>query len=189
MTQSCPNCQEFIKGEREYCKRCATSLVQPRPVVLASRESRVAAAILDYVIVAAPWFVQATMDNMDAALLVPSVPFGRGVNTIVAAVRIHEQGTVLLILTFWIWLVLLSVQVVLLARSGQTLGKKAVGIKVVNIASGINGGFVQNVLLREGTRRILELIPPVGLIDDLFIFRDDKRCIRDLVAGTHVVDA
>ena len=36
----------------------------------------------------------------------------------------------------------------LLSRDGQTLGKKALGIRIVKRDTGHNGGFVTNVLLR-----------------------------------------
>jgi uncharacterized RDD family membrane protein YckC len=91
-------------------------------------------------------------------------------------------------------LVLLSipvVQVVMLSSSGQTIGKRALGIRIVKVDTGQNGGFVPNVLLRAWLIYLLSVIPILGtilgLVDVLFIFREDKRCIHDLIAGTHVI--
>jgi uncharacterized RDD family membrane protein YckC len=42
-------------------------------------------------------------------------------------------------------------------------------------------------LLRSWLNTLIGIIPFYGLVDVLFIFREDKRCIHDLIAGTHVV--
>jgi uncharacterized RDD family membrane protein YckC len=52
-----------------------------------------------------------------------------------------------------------------------------------------NGGFGPNVLMRVILNGILGFIPFYSLVDVLFIFRDDRRCIHDLIAGTKVVEA
>lgn len=44
-----------------------------------------------------------------------------------------------------------------------------------------------NVLLRLMLNTLLAFIPGYALVDILFIFRKDRRCIHDFIAGTHVV--
>jgi uncharacterized RDD family membrane protein YckC len=80
-------------------------------------------------------------------------------------------------------------QVYLLSTQGQTIGKKVMGIKIVKDDNGQNGGFVTNVLLRTILNGIICAIPFYFLVDVLFIFREDQRCIHDLIAGTKVVEA
>jgi uncharacterized RDD family membrane protein YckC len=86
-------------------------------------------------------------------------------------------------------LVAMVVQVVLLVQNRWTLGKKAVGIKIV-MADGSEAGFGRILGLRIIVNGILSnIVPFYGIVDVLFIFRDDQRCIHDLLAGTTVVDA
>jgi len=83
-----------------------------------------------------------------------------------------------------------------LTVAGQTLGKRAAGIRIVRKATGENGGFVVNVL-RRGVLTGLPYVvltmvhPALGGIwvwaDILFIFRLDRRCLHDHIAGTLVV--
>lgn len=87
------------------------------------------------------------------------------------------------------FLALIVIQVYLLTVSGQTIGKKAMGIRIIKADTAENGGFVTNVLLREVVNGLLGIIPLYGLVDTLFIFREDKKCIHDLIAGTQVIDA
>jgi hypothetical protein len=51
--------------------------------------------------------------------------------------------------------------------------------------------FVTGVLLRNWLFMLLQYIPGLGsvsgLVDPLFIFRADRRCIHDFVAGTKVI--
>lgn len=88
---------------------------------------------------------------------------------------------------------LLFYQWYLLATLGQTIGKRQMGIKIVLVKDLSNGGFVANVLLRVFAAGALKAVPVVGgivtIADALFIFRDDRRCIHDHIAGTCVIKA
>ena len=88
----------------------------------------------------------------------------------------------IIMLAYVIW------QLWMLATKGQTIGKKLMNLRIVKTDTGRNGGFVPNVLLRAIVGQgLLGVIPLYGLVDALFIFRDDRRCIHDMVAGTTVV--
>lgn len=81
------------------------------------------------------------------------------------------------------------IQLVFLSIDGQTIGKKVLKVKIVKVSTGKNGGFVTNVLLRVIVSLIPCIIPIYPLVDVLFIFRQDRRCIHDFIAGTRVVNA
>jgi len=87
----------------------------------------------------------------------------------------------------------LVIQIYLLVTRGQTVGKKLLGIKIVTFDTETNPGFVKVFLLRILVNGLLGAVPVIGvfysLADILFIFREDRRCIHDLIAGTKVVKA
>lgn len=83
---------------------------------------------------------------------------------------------------------LIVYNVVLLTQRGQTLGKKWLDIRIVTVDDQSNPGFVKAVLLRSFVNAIIaNVVPFYGLVDICFIFREDRRCIHDLIAGTQVV--
>ena len=86
-------------------------------------------------------------------------------------------------------LVLLCVQLYMVATQGQSVGKKLLGTRIVMKDTMENGGFVVNVLKRGFLNGLLSLIPGYFLVDSLFVFREDRRCIHDMIAGTVVVQA
>ena len=86
-------------------------------------------------------------------------------------------------------LALAAYQIYLLSAFGQTIGKRAMKVKIVTHDREINGGFVTNVLLRTVLNSIIAFVPFYALVDILFIFRNDQRCIHDLIAGTKVIKA
>ena len=86
-------------------------------------------------------------------------------------------------------LALAAIQIYFLSVQGQTIGKMVMNIRIVKFDTDENGGFVPNVLLRTILNGILGFIPFYSLVDVLFIFREDRRCIHDLIAGTKVVEA
>ena len=79
----------------------------------------------------------------------------------------------------------------LLVTKGQTLGKLALGIRIVDAVSNGAATAVKILGLRYVLVMLVGAIPIIGgllgLIDFLFIFREDRRCVHDLIAGTKVV--
>jgi len=96
------------------------------------------------------------------------------------------------VLGFGFLLVLCIINLVLLSKNGQTLGKKIVGTKVV-MADGSPAPLWRIVLLRWLPLTAVTVIPKVGavvaLVDACVIFASERRCGHDYVAGTIVVDA
>ena len=86
---------------------------------------------------------------------------------------------------------LVLVQAGLLAWRSQSVGKLLLGLRIVQASDLAPAGFVRAFLLRGTVPFLLEQIPVLGLIcwivDSCFIFRADRRCLHDLVAGTKVV--
>ncbi len=81
-------------------------------------------------------------------------------------------------------------QWVLISRTGQSLGKKWSGIRIERVDGG-QVTFSNGVFLRNWVTKLIGSVPYLGaifqLVDCLFIFRDDRRCIHDHIAGTRVV--
>ena len=90
-------------------------------------------------------------------------------------------------------LILMTIQIYLLTTRGQTMGKKLLSIKIVSFDDETNPGFVKAFLLRAFVNGMIGCIPVIGiaysLTDIFFIFRNDRRCLHDLLAGTKVVKA
>jgi uncharacterized RDD family membrane protein YckC len=81
----------------------------------------------------------------------------------------------------------------LLHTSGQTIGKRLVGTRIVSVDDNRILPLWKVFVLRFLPISVASQIPIVGqlasFIDPLFIFRADQRCIHDLIAGTKVVKA
>ena len=77
-----------------------------------------------------------------------------------------------------------------LYRDGQTLGKKAMNIRIIR-TDGSKAGFVRILLLRTVPVWLVGQIPVLGplcsLADPFFIIRDSRKCIHDDIADTIVV--
>ena len=77
----------------------------------------------------------------------------------------------------------------LLKTKGQTIGKLALGIKTVTLDDQLPnfGNLISKRYLPIWVVQLVPVINILALIDVLFIFRSDKRCVHDLIAGTKVV--
>jgi uncharacterized RDD family membrane protein YckC len=77
-----------------------------------------------------------------------------------------------------------------LKKNGQTIGKKIVGIRIVDLDENVPG--LWTLLGRRYAPIFIAQIVPIigpflGLVDDLFVFKSDRRCIHDHIAKTKVV--
>jgi uncharacterized RDD family membrane protein YckC len=90
---------------------------------------------------------------------------------------------------FALWLVLNGY---LLYHHAQTIGKRLVGTRIVSLEN-TQAEMSRIVLYRTLPIHVLSSIPFigsfVGLIDVLFIFGAERRCLHDYIAGTRVVMA
>ena len=79
-------------------------------------------------------------------------------------------------------------QLRLLATEGQTLGKRFLKLRIVDADTGTNPGFWRAVGIRSFANALIGgFVPLYGLVDALFIFRTDRKCIHDHLAKTVVV--
>lgn len=88
----------------------------------------------------------------------------------------------------WAWFLLVNGY--WLARNGQTVGKRFLDIRISDHRTGGVPPFLR-ILVRLFVPWVAGLLGAIGglfnLADILFIFRSDRRCIHDLIAGTRVV--
>lgn len=78
-----------------------------------------------------------------------------------------------------------------LNKYGQTVGKRILGVYIAKHDSTHKADIKDILIKRVLPVTVAALIPVVGnflsLIDALFIFRADRRCIHDHIASTHVL--
>jgi len=163
--------------------------------VLAERGTRLWAASVDGMLFSVPllplvgaaiyYGMQAQLQSVQAGLdgSTPSLPsFGSTelMVILVGATVLGLLGAGALAIYQW----------VLISRTGQSLGKKWTGIRIERL-DGASMNFSTGVLLRNWLPKLIGAVPYLGgifhLIDCLFIFRDDRRCVHDHIAGTRVV--
>lgn len=89
--------------------------------------------------------------------------------------------------------VFLAINGYMLATSGQTIGKRIAGTRIVSVEDGQLVPLVRLVALRSVSIWVISLLPVIGtilpMVDVLLIFRADRRCGHDMIAGTKVITA
>ena len=163
-----------MADENPYKTPAAVVLDPPQVHALAGRWQRLGAAMIDGIIgliVALPIMYQ--LGIFDAIMTAKKVPY-----------------SVTLISAVFGFVVFLLIHGYLLKKNGQTVGKKIVGLRISDLQEGVPN-FGRLITLRYLPISLVSIIPVVGqilpLVDILFIFRSDRRCVHDLLAGTKVV--
>jgi uncharacterized RDD family membrane protein YckC len=153
-------------------------------VVLATRLARLGAALIDSAIFAVP--------AMLAAIMLPAYQdYARRAAGGAASASLGGGTSIMLMVLGLAMIALAVMQFVLLYRHGQTVGKKIVGIRIVRPDGG-RASFPRLLFLRYGLPGLIGAIPLVGLvfsvINVLFIFGEERRCLHDRIADTIVVN-
>ncbi len=89
-------------------------------------------------------------------------------------------------------LALVVVQLYLLIKRSQSIGKYVMNIQIFDYETDTPASFTKTFLLRGVVNSLIGGIPCVGpiysLVDILCIFGEEHRCLHDQLAGTYVVD-
>ena len=149
---------------------------QPTETILASRGRRLGAAMLD-----------------GLSIMVVSLPvmyFTGGFDGIAQGVQPSFAYSLAMGALGLVVFALINFQ--FLKATGQTLGKKALSIKIVTV-DGHLPTLGNHTIKRYGVYFVPGQIPVVGqifsMLNILFIFGKSKRCIHDYAAGTMVVNS
>ena len=90
------------------------------------------------------------------------------------------------------WIIYLILNGYLLYKKGQTIGKVIVKTRIVDFEDKVPN-FGRLLIFRYFILGIVAHIPILGnifvLVNVLFIFGKERRCIHDYMAGTLVIDA
>jgi uncharacterized RDD family membrane protein YckC len=180
----CPNCIVEIGGS-PYCAVCKGEILGDlragRPAAgpeLASIGRRFGAIFLDGLILGLP--LGAVVLGVFASL---------GLFSGISAGKAPDLGLfwamegVLFLGAFVSWVLY---EGLMLRRSGQTVGKKAMRIRVVSAeGSPLSPG---QAFGRAAMRQVLGIVPCLGLVNYLTAFGEQRTCIHDMVARTRVIN-
>jgi len=152
-------------------------------VVLASRWARLWASLIDGIILIALMFVVAlplAFLDLDVETL-ESSPYS-SLYSDSSTNLLSELIELLLGITAY-----LAINGYFMVKSGQTIGKKTLGIQVVTYRTHqlLSPGKILG--MRFALTSLLGYFPIFGLIDALFIFSAEKRCVHDHMAGSIVI--
>ena len=142
--------------------------------MLASRWKRFWASMLDGLIM--------------GLVTLPAMYFTGGFDSIVKGIDPSFEYMLMIAAIGLVAFVIINIK--LLINHGQTVGKKVLGIKIVDLDGGLPG-LKKHLFKRYAVYFLPGQIPLVGqlfsMINILFIFGKEKRCIHDFVAKTKVV--
>ncbi|MBF0198011.1 MAG: RDD family protein [Planctomycetes bacterium] len=142
----------------------------------ASRGARLGAALLDgavYLLAMIPLFILGTLSGTQN---------GEGLNFL---------SKIMIGVAIVAFLCIAIYNLILIAKYGQTIGKKILNIRIAR-PTGEKASFGRIFGLRIIVTGLIGAIPVVGsffpLIDNLFIFGSEKKCLHDYIADTVVLE-
>ena len=180
----CPNCIVEIGGS-PYCAVCKGEILgdlrSGRPAAgpeLASIGRRFGAIFLDGLIVGLP--LMAVLFAIFSMLgLFNSFPGGK---TSDFGLFWTMEGVIFLA-AFVVWVLY---EGLMLSRNGQTLGKRAMHVRVVSAEGGpLSQG---QAFGRAALRQVIGIVPCLGLVNYLTAFGQQRTCIHDMAARTRVIN-
>lgn len=142
---------------------------------LASRWSRLFASIIDSIIL--------------LVIMLPVMYLTGGFDVLTTG---EEPGFIYnVIISIGSWVLFVLINGKFLVSNGQTIGKKAMEIRIIDLNGNVPD--TNTLIKRYAVYFVPNIIPVAGgifaLVNVLFIFGEEKRCLHDQVGGTKVVNA
>ncbi|MCY1074661.1 RDD family protein [Archangium lansingense] len=171
-TYACAQCTVLGPDREYYCQTCISKVAVLAP---APRTTRLLAQLVDSLVMSVPLFV------------------AMGIFLVLMLAKVGDDESRALIgvgmfgLAFLMSLGVLGYQAYQTVVTGQSIGKRMMGIRVVR-NDGSQADFVRVILLRNVVPYLVNL--GCGLfwfVDVLFIYAEDQRCLHDHIADTRVV--
>ena len=137
----------------------------PLQYVLAERGARLMARIVDSLLFLIPWAMVMVAEATGLSDLLGDILVGLAGLTVMA---------------------IIGAQLYLLATRAQSVGKRVMNIYMIR-PDGQRAEWWRVLLLRPIIAVVGQFTAGIlGVVDILFIFRQDRRCLHDMVAGTLV---
>jgi uncharacterized RDD family membrane protein YckC len=166
-TYVCVACYTVGADGRYYCYPCDS-----RVPSLAERGDRFVAHLVDNLIIFAPYIAAVVLGGILSAIIKDKDGVAMGAFSCMGAL-----GT----------LGMAGYQLYLVSQTGQTIGKRMKGIRVVRMDGSI-ASLGRILLLRNFLPGCIgSLCGLFSLTDALFIFGDERRCLHDMIADTKVI--
>lgn len=180
----CPDCIVEIGG-LPYCLSCKTESMRDlrsgvpfRELDMATIGRRFMAMFIDGLIVTIPIIVLAFLVLLPLGFLKPQP----GMEGLPPALAVFGN----LLVSLGAAAIYILYEGLMLAAGGQTVGKRAMRVKVVTAEGGeITKGQAWG---RAASRQVLGIVPCLGLIDYLVAFGQERTAIHDMMAKTRVVN-
>jgi uncharacterized RDD family membrane protein YckC len=144
----------------------------------AERGTRLGASILNGIIFAAMVYMPMLFGAMVSGATAEAI--GESSSNPMAVV-----GLVVAVIGFIVWF---GLTIMYMARNGQSIGKKLLGIKVVR-TDGSPVSLGRLIGLRGVVNGLISILPLYALVDALFIFGESRQCLHDRIADTVVINA
>ncbi|WP_445115732.1 RDD family protein [Acinetobacter sp. WZC-1] len=162
---------------------------------LASFGSRILAKLIDLLL----WLPAASipsffMNQQEVTQLADIQEKMQAASSSTQALQLQQQLISLIPIEAWqamlvYVVIMLAVQAFLLAKSGQSLGKKLTGIRIVDADSGEKVSLTRVFLLRSLLFVVLNLIfmPFIAIVDHIFGLNSKRQTLHDKLARTRVI--
>jgi uncharacterized RDD family membrane protein YckC len=133
-------------------------------------------------------FVGAIIDGLISAAIIIPISFALGIYSTRAGHQLSLMETIGMGLVGFA--IFLAIHWVFLNATGQTIGKKVAKTRIVTM-DGRKPSMGNLAGKRYAFMNLVGIVPFIGgllsIVNILFIFRKDRRCLHDLVGGTQVV--
>lgn len=175
--------------------RLSSDVTGQGEVVLASRFKRLIARIIDAILnlvayLLCIYFIPRLWERYTEPFTIPPADASTSPTDAIQPLLIATDFSLLSIVEFLLAIaIVFAIQGYFLAQYGQTIGKMALNVKIVDKENHEKPSLTRLFVVRECGMSVIGILPILSLIDILWIFGPARRCLHDHWSQTIVVNA